>query len=47
MLWCTEGVYEESKGLSLRDTLKKLTQSGSEGIGTAAHSSGNYAGDRG
>ncbi len=38
VLWRTEGVFEESKGLSLRDALKKLMQSGSEGIGTAAHS---------
>lgn len=38
VLWRTEGVFEESKGLSLRDALKKLMQSSSEGVGTAAHS---------
>ena len=38
VLWRTEGVFEESKGLSLGDTLKKLMQSGSERLGTAVHS---------
>ena len=46
VLWRTEGVFEESKGLSLRDALQKLLKSGSEGIGTAMHSYGNCAGDR-
>lgn len=47
VLWRTDGVFEESKGLSLRDALQKLMKSGSEGIGTATHSCGNCAGDRG
>ena len=47
VLWRADGVFEESKGLSLRDALQKLMKSGSEGIGTATPSSGNCAGDRG
>ena len=35
VLWRTEGVFEESKGLSLRDALQELLKSGSEEIGTA------------
>jgi len=35
VLWRTDGVFEESKGLSLRDALQELLKSGSEGIGTA------------
>jgi hypothetical protein len=46
VLWRTEGMFEESKGLSLCDTLKKLMQSGSGGIGAIAHRSGNHPGDR-
>jgi hypothetical protein len=45
--WRAEGAFEESKGLDLRDALQKLMRSGSEGIGTATHSCGNCAGDRG
>jgi hypothetical protein len=37
VLWRTEGVFEESKGLGLHDALKKLMKSGFEGIETAAH----------
>ncbi len=47
VLWRTEGAFGESKGLSLRDTLTKLSQSGSEGIGTASHARGNDDGNRG
>jgi hypothetical protein len=47
VLWRADGVFEESKGLSLRDALQKLMKSGSEGIGTATPSCGNCAGDRG
>jgi hypothetical protein len=38
VLWRAEGVFEESKGLSLRDALKKLMESGSAVIGTDTHS---------
>jgi len=47
VLWRTDGVFEESKGLSLRDALQELLKSGSEGIGTAMNWCGNRAGDRG
>jgi hypothetical protein len=35
VLWRTDGVFEEPKGLSLRDALQELLKSGSEEIGTA------------
>jgi len=35
VLWRTDGVFEESKGLSLRDALQELLKSGFEEIGTA------------
>ncbi len=37
VLWRTEGAFEESKGLSLRDALQELLKSGAEEIGTAMH----------
>lgn len=34
VLWRTEGVFNESKGLDLRNALQELMRSGSEGSGT-------------
>ena len=46
VLWRAEGLFEESKGLSLRNALQKLMQSSPEGTGTDTPSCRNCAGDR-
>jgi hypothetical protein len=47
VLWRAEGAFEESKGLSLHEALKKLMESRSAGIGTGTRSCGNCAGNGG
>ena len=47
VLWRAEGAFEESKGLSLHDALKKLMESRSAGIGTDTRSCGNCSGNGG
>jgi hypothetical protein len=37
VLWRTDGVFQESKGLGLRDVLQKIMKSGSEDIGAAMY----------